>query len=220
MAKICAVSDVHCTDIQTEPADILTVSGDLTYRGSLDELAQFRKWLVAQPQKYKVVIAGNHDFCLEDPKRRAIAENMLGGDGIVYLRDQLTVVEGLRIYGSPWQPWFHDWAFNLERGTEIALKWAMIPENVDILLTHGPPFGYGDRTFWTKERVGCADLLAAIDLKKPRVTCFGHIHEDAGEWTRNGCKLINCNVGYKVGEYPTPKPVVFELEPCTTGFTE
>lgn len=212
--SICAVADVHCQDIKTPEADILAVAGDLTWRGNIKELTKFRTWLVKQPQRHKVVIAGNHDFCFENKNPdRHFAETMMGGDGIIYLKDQMTVVEGLRIYGSPWQFWFYDWAFNLSRGPALAAKWAQIPENLDLLIVHGPPMGYGDMTS-RGERVGCEDLLAAIEAKKPKTAIFGHIHEDTGRWNlKTGTTLYNCSVGpdhaknNKAGQ-----PVLFELD--------
>lgn len=207
--KICSVSDVHASDRlswfqeKTPDADVLTVSGDLTRTGTIEELKLFRKWLVEQPQKNKVVIAGNHDFCLEDPRKRLEAENILGGNGIIYLRDEVTVIDGVKFYGSPWQPWFHDWAFNLKRGPEIRAKWDLIPHNTDVLVVHGPPFMFGDTTV-RGDSVGCVDLLDAIKQVKPQLVCYGHIHEDAGERSyifEDGRKtmLVNCSVGYNVG---------------------
>lgn len=86
------------------------------------------------------------------------------------------------VYGSPWQPEFCDWAFNLDRGEPCAAKWAAIPDNLDILITHGPPYGYGDKTFPSGMRAGCQDLLKRIKESEgpPRVHIFGHIHEDEG----------------------------------------
>lgn len=88
----------------------------------------------------------------------------------------------ISFYGSPWQPEFCDWAFNLDRGESIKSKWAKIPEDVDVLITHGPPQGYGDRTY-SGFRCGCKDLMENIQARKnpPRVHIFGHIHEDAGK---------------------------------------
>jgi Icc-related predicted phosphoesterase len=211
--KIAAIADPHAnTKLVTPDADVLTVSGDLTMRGTLSELAVFRKWLVAQPQKHKIVIAGNHDFCLERKSEVQEAENILAGDGIIYLRDQSVTLDGVHFYGSPWQPWFHDWAFNLRRGYQLQEVWAKIPENVDVFLCHGPPFGYGDRTL-AGERVGCEDLLEAIKLKKPKYTLYGHIHEDVGSWVVDGCQLVNCSVGYPVSWYMKQhdKAFVFDL---------
>lgn len=84
-------------------------------------------------------------------------------------------VEGLRIYGSPWQPEYGNWAFNLDRGAPLKAKWDLIPEGVDILITHGPPKGFGGQT--REGDVGCDDLLEAVNRVKPLIHVFGHIHE-------------------------------------------
>ena len=97
----------------------------------------------------------------------------------------------LRIWGSPWQPWFHDWAFNARRGPEIDAKWKLIPEGIDVLVTHGPPAGFGDMCDHG-EAVGCADLLRHLGRIKPRLHLFGHIHEDRGEWQLGPTRLVNC----------------------------
>lgn len=91
----------------------------------------------------------------------------------------------IKVYGSPWQPEFYGWAFNAQRGPEILAKWRLIPADVDILLTHGPPFGYGDTTSGG-DRVGCLDLMNELTHRiRPRLHVFGHIHEGAGVWTHN-----------------------------------
>lgn len=214
--KICSVADIHVTEsnrpANMPEADCLTVSGDLTMDGSLKQLEAAAKWLRSQPHKYKVIIAGNHDFGLENPKTREEAEALFKGDGITYLCDQEATIEGIRFYGSPWQPWFHDWAFNETRGPAIAKKWALIPTGIDVFLVHGPPAGYGDRVN-SGEHVGCADMLAAIGEKKPRMVCFGHIHESSGCWyTYENSILMNCSVGYRCGYHDTAKRIPFVYE--------
>ena len=216
--KICAIADVHMQDITTPPADVLVVAGDLTWRGKLIELYKFRDWLVKQPQKHKIIVAGNHDFCFENNSTRQDAEITMGGDGIIYLRDQLISIDGVSFYGTPWQPWFYDWAFNLPRGEKLREKWDMIPEGIDVLITHGPPYGYGDTTS-RGERVGCDDLADALDRVKPKFHVFGHIHEDTGSWDKQHgdgsiTKIINCSVGPK-HDYKSMSdagsPVLFEI---------
>lgn len=205
--KIVALADVHNQKPVLPEGDMLVIAGDLTGHGNLRELARFAAWLRKQPHRHKVLIAGNHDFCLQKWSEQQEAENMLGGEGIVYLRDQAVEIEGLKIYGTPWQPWFYDWAFNLERGPEIAAKWELIPEKLDLLITHGPPAGFGDMTD-RGEAVGCADLLRAIELKRPRFMCYGHIHEAPGHWDHQGMSLINCSIGARYS-----KPVEFDITP-------
>lgn len=213
--KIVALADLHCQfDIKTPDADVLVVAGDLTYRGTINELAKARDWLKAQPQKHKVIISGNHDFAFQN--KREEAEIIFSAlDGIHYLRDSSITIDGIKFYGTPWQPWFYDWAFNLLRGKQLADKWALIPNDVDVLITHGPPYGYGDRVH-SGERVGCEDLIKAIEAKRPRVNVFGHIHEDPGQWNFHDTKIINCSVGPDWKDDRAQEPVVFELEPRGT----
>jgi hypothetical protein len=123
------------------------------------------------------VIAGNHDWCFVHEPRAA---RELLGDAI-YLEDSEATVDGLRFWGSPWQPAFNDWAFNLTRGAAIAEKWALIPEGIDVLVTHGPPRGFGDRGPM-EDRAGCEDLLRRVRQVRPRLHLFGHIHQDGGIW--------------------------------------
>ncbi len=192
MPRLVAIADTHNRHAQLElpGGDILIHAGDMTGRGSLRELEAVADWLRAQPHPHKVVIAGNHDFALQQKPREARALF----HGLTFLEDEEATVAGLRIWGTPWQPWFYDWAFNLKRGPEIDEKWQLIPEGIDVLVTHGPPHGYGDLVY-RGERVGCEDLLRHVDRVQPRVHFFGHIHEDKGEWQRGRTRIVNCTTG-------------------------
>jgi hypothetical protein len=151
-------------------------------------------------------VAGNHDWIFQ--KDRQVAENALNRVGAVYLQDSEKTVGGLRIYGSPWQPIFCDWAFNLS-SPDLKEKWARIPEGLDILVTHGPPHGYGDLNP-QNEHVGCEHLLTRIDEVKPRYHVFGHLHGAYGRWERGSTTLINasiCNEAYD----PLNQPVLIEV---------
>src|SRR4051794_3288319 len=114
-------------------------------------------------------------------------------EGLVYLEDAATTIEGLVFYGSPWQPRFAFWAFGAARGAELAAKWRKMPDGVDVLVTHGPPRGFGDRVriFGLERRVGDADLLSRVRDVRPRLHMFGHIHQDPGRWTENGTTFAN-----------------------------
>ena len=193
--RIVAIADTHNSQLSLPDGDILIHAGDLTGRGSLPELERVADWLRAQPHRHKVVIAGNHDFALQ---RNPVAARALF-HGLTFLEDSEVTLGGLRIWGSPWQPWFHDWAFNARRGPEIDAKWARIPEGIDVLVTHGPPYGYGDLVL-DGERVGCEDLLRHLGRVKPRVHLFGHIHEDRGEWQLGPTRIVNCTTSE--GELP------------------
>ena len=173
--------------LQVPDGDLLIHAGDLTQRGTFPQLEEVRDWLLSLPHAHKIVIAGNHDFALEDHRERA---RKIFGPPLTYLEDELATVAGLKIWGSPWQPWFHSWAFNLQRGPDIDAKWRLIPRGVDVLVTHGPPAGYGDKCA-DGERVGCADLLRHLERVKPRLHLFGHIHEDRGEWQVGPTRVVN-----------------------------
>jgi len=151
------------------------------------------------------VIAGNHDWAFQRTPLRARALIRHA----IYLEDEETTVAGLRIWGSPWQPWFFDWAFNLQRGPEIAAKWALIPDGIDVLITHGPPQGILDRTS-RGDAAGCADLLAAVLRVRPRLHLFGHIHEAYGSLERDGIRFVNaCNCSERYR--PVQPPMVVDL---------
>lgn len=110
-----------------------------------------------------------------------------------YLCDTDITIEGLNIWGSPITPWFFDWAFNRKKGEEICRHWKLIPENTDILITHGAPFGILDRTE-SGVNAGCEDLLAEIDLIKPKYHLFGHIHEWYGMRESTHTTFVNGSI--------------------------
>jgi Icc-related predicted phosphoesterase len=202
--SIVAISDTHDLHnyIDIPDGDILVHAGDLTNRGNLCELPSFNKFLGKLPHKHKIVIAGNHDWCFQDEHEGS--KKLLSN--CIYLRDEEVVIQGIRFYGSPWQPWFCDWAFNLQRGEEIREKWDMIPKGIDVLITHGPPYGYCD-TVEQGGNVGCSDLADVVNIIKPQVHIFGHIHEAYGTCVGSQIEFINasiCDLGYN----PTNKPII------------
>ncbi|MBX7185187.1 MAG: metallophosphatase domain-containing protein [Vicinamibacteria bacterium] len=202
--RLVLISDTHNqqSSLVLPAGDALVHAGDFTMRGAEVEVAAFGAWLEAQPFRHKIVVAGNHDFLFEREPR--FARSLLPG-AAHYLFDSEVTLEGLRFWGAPWQPWFLDWAFNLQRGEEIAAKWALIPEGVDVLITHGPPMGTADRTA-RGENVGCADLGEAMARVKPRLSVFGHIHEGYGV---HGDKVnaAICDEKYR----PVNRPIVVDL---------
>jgi len=202
-----AISDTHgmYRDIEIPDGDVLIHAGDITRHGKLSELHDFNNWLGEQPHQHKIIIAGNHDWYFERQKD----ESLTILTNAIYLEDQSITIAGHNFYGSPWQPEFQNWAFNLQRGKEIQEKWNLISNDIDVLITHGPVFGILDKIF-NGENVGCEALLSKIKEIKPKVHICGHIHEGYGEVVHLGIKFINASITtlrYK----PTNAPIVFTV---------
>ena len=191
MVKIIAISDTHSMhdELTVPEGDILVHSGDFTDHGRLDEAQAFNEFLGKQPHTYKIVVAGNHDYCFE----RSPEEAQALITNAIYLQDATAEVMGIKFYGSPWTPWYYDWAFNLHRGADIKAKWDLIPEGMDVLVTHGPPRGIGDRMM-DGEEIGCDDLLAAIQRVKPKYHISGHVHEGYGVRQKFGVNFVNASI--------------------------
>jgi hypothetical protein len=184
--RIVAVADTHLfhDELVVPDGDVFVHAGDLCRGGDLDELRTAAAWIAALPHRHKVIVAGNHDwaFVREPAAARAVLA------GVTYLEDAAATLDRITFYGSPWQPAFHDWAFNLPRGEPLAAVWRRIPTGIDVLVTHGPPAGIGDRSSMGG-RAGCADLRRRVAEVAPRLHLFGHIHQDGGTW-RDGATLF------------------------------
>lgn len=213
--KIVCISDTHNRHDQiiVPDGDILIHAGDATGRGTIEEIEEFNFWFANLPHRYKIFVAGNHDWLFET--NNLYARKLLD-DSIIYLQDSSVEVEELKIYGSPWQPRFYDWAFNLMRGAEIAEKWQQIPGDIDILITHGPPNGILDEVphRYFVENTGCEELRKTVEeiarFGKLKLHVFGHIHCGYGQTENFGVKFVNasnCNESYE----PVQLPFVIEF---------
>ena len=191
--KFVAISDTHGQHVQLSlpQADAIIHAGDLSKRGTAQQVHDFLQWFSGLDYKYRIFIAGNHDFLFE--RLPAEQVNALLPDNVIYLNDNGIEIEGITIWGSPVQPWFHDWAFNRQRGADISKHWNLIPDDTNILITHGPAKGILDRTVYGQE-VGCADLADAIDRSRPAVHICGHIHEAYGVVEGGQTRFINASV--------------------------
>jgi Icc-related predicted phosphoesterase len=211
MPRIVCLSDTHnCNEqIVVPDGDILIHAGDATITGTVDEIVKFNRWFANLPHEIKILVAGNHDWLFETNNN--YARTLLSRE-IIYLQDSSVEIEDLRIYGSPWQPRFFDWAFNLNRGQELAEKWKLIPDDTDILITHGPPFGILDevpRKYWV-ENTGCEELMKKVEKVRPKLHIFGHIHCGYGTCEKFGVKFINasnCDESYE----PTNPPIAIDF---------
>jgi len=207
--KIVCIADTHSfhDDIDMPEGDVLIHVGDMSQRGRLEEITQFNKWLGTLDYKHIIVIAGNHDWFFE--QQPYLARELM--TNCTYLLDEEVIIDGLKIYGSPWQPWFCDWAFNVRRGLAIAEKWARIPDDTNILVTHGPPYPIMDLTYYGKEHVGCRDLSYRIkQLDHLNAHIYGHIHECPGMEEHSNITYVNatiCTLNY----VPKNKPIVIEI---------
>jgi predicted phosphohydrolase len=211
--RIVAVADTHLfhRELAIPDGDVFLHAGDLCRGGSVEELEEALAWIASLPHPTKLVVAGNHDMCLEDAV--AIARPLIGRVA-TYLEDEGTEIGGLRFWGSPWQPAYNGWGFNLARGEPLARKWALIPEGLDVLVTHGPPEGIGDHSSMGPERAGCRDLRARVAVVRPRVHVFGHIHEDGGAWEVDGTTFVNATTW----ESERP-PTVIDIDVLTRRVT-
>lgn len=208
--RIVAVADTHTfeDDLGEIPAgDVFVHAGDMTRGGTPEELSAAAAWIAGLPHRHKIIVAGNHDWGFAKDRKRSVelfAE-------CHYLEDSAIVIDGVKFWGSPWQPEFHSWAFNLPRGPALAEKWDLIAADTDVLVTHGPPAGYGDNIDFNRaSRSGCVDLLAAVRRIKPRLHMYGHIHQDGGMWRED--LVVFANVTTWECERA---PSVFDVDPQT-----
>jgi Icc-related predicted phosphoesterase len=210
--RLVAVADTHLfhDDLVIPDGDVFIHAGDLCRSGRLDELILAARWINALPHRHKVVVAGNHDWAFA---RRPDAARAVFVPSVIYLEDAACTIDGVAFYGSPWQPEFGAWAFNLPRGEALRAKWAEIPEGTDVLITHGPPAGFGDRVS-PRRREGCADLRDRVRALRPALHLFGHIHEDGGLWRDDAVTFANVTTADAARS-----PTVLDLDPRTRALT-
>jgi Icc-related predicted phosphoesterase len=229
--RIILTSDLHGNLPEIPECDLLIIAGDICpdfmyqrqngndvkFMDGSTKQAQwlntiFRDWLAATPAKYVVGIAGNHDFVFQSAHHK-VAPPLPW----YYLEGEEVELDGLRIYGTPWVPNLTSWAFYGGHGGVDQAKLDAIPEGIDILVSHGPPQGYGDlipigskygRT--NPVRVGCQNMNATLARVKPRVFVCGHIHEGFGHYCHPHVEEGIFNVAY-VDEFYAARGVVEEL---------
>lgn len=220
MSTLVLVSDTHGyhRSIHVPPGDILVHAGDWTKKDiGRKEARDFLDWLSNLPHSYKIFIAGNHDGAPEKfpgPFREMVKATT---GNVIYLEDEGATVGGLKFWGSPVTPEFFNWHFNRARGEAIRAHWDKIPNDTDVLITHGPPYGFGDWSNHERTHAGCKDLWDAVNRVKPRLHVCGHFHEG------HGCRTITyedgkttqfvnasiCNSRY----YPAQPAHVLEINP-------
>ena len=198
------ISDTHGKhhEINIEKdLDMIIHCGDSTnyyeWMPNQKEFENFIVWFSALPIKHKVLIAGNHDAWATKKYNIDRVKEL----GIKYLEHEYLEIEGIKMFGSPYTPMFNNWHFMKDRG-KLDRWWQAIPENLDILITHGPPQGILDVSRNPEnvlEFCGDKSLLRHILRAKPKYSCFGHIHNfkdcvNQGTRIYEGITFINASV--------------------------
>jgi predicted phosphohydrolase len=206
VVRLVCISDTHMMheELVLPKGDILIHTGDFCHEGTVSELRKFIEWLKRQPFEHKLVVAGNHDFCLDEVKAdemhfsartnrssapakdwmRSGRETAADSANCIakhahYLFDSGVKIHGIRFWGSPYQPKFEG-AFGLDReSSRLRSTWERVPQETDILLSHTPPHERRDKTP-RSGNVGCKELLACCQRVRPMLNIFGHIHEGHG----------------------------------------
>ncbi|KAL8577175.1 hypothetical protein ACOMHN_047943 [Nucella lapillus] len=242
--RFVCMSDTHGTVEQSRrefhkrvpDGDVLIHCGDFSMGGDASEIKAFDSFIARLPHPVKLVIAGNHELTFEDAsygvhpvlirQQLGMSLNATSWEVVVgckallehamYLEDESINLCGINIYASPWVPSFGCWGFSASRGDKLLEKWNQIPSTTDILITHGPPCGYGDA--FGPNRAGCVELLNTVVKRvKPKFHAFGHIHSGYGMWTNGTTTFINsavCSNKYK----PDHDPIVFDY-PLPSGYS-
>jgi Icc-related predicted phosphoesterase len=200
---ISCTSDCHGNlNFKVPESDLLLIAGDLCPASHNSHLSidlqanwlnyNFREWLLNQPIKECVCVSGNHDWIWEVAPDRVPKMNKK----FHYIEDEIIEIIGLKIYGTPVQPSFNNWAFNREEKS-LQKYWNNIPKGLDILLLHCPPYGVLDKTKhpnYESKRIGSKSLLKKIEEVKPKLVVFGHNHADHGIVEKNDVKYINASL--------------------------
>ena len=192
--KIWLISDTHGKHEELlipDHIDMVISAGDGgTYKNPYEckaDLHRFLTWFNNLPIKHKVYIPGNHDTAME----AGLIEEEIYQE-VYILKHESIEIDGVKIFGSPYTPAFYDWAYNSTE-EELVELWKDIPNDLDILVTHGPPLGILDKC-QDGYRAGCRHLLYEVERANPKYHVFGHIHEDGGkEEEHNGTKFINAS---------------------------
>jgi Icc-related predicted phosphoesterase len=196
MTKLICTADLHENLIDIPACDLLLIAGDVSFAFKGDLAAkqyflahEFGAWLERVPAREVVLVAGNHDQSIE---------RWGPPDGLRchYLEDTGIELCGLKLWGTPWQPWFYDWAFNAPRRDGeafLASKFELIPDDTDVVICHGPPRGFGDHTGPAdgQPHVGSTALVEALERVQPRLMLCGHIHSGYGRYRLGPTEIIN-----------------------------
>lgn len=201
--RIIIISDTHNKRIELPPADLLICCGDHSSMGYARELVAFDKWMEEIKPNYKhgiLLVPGNHDWLYQ--REPGVAKALV--PSVKVLIHEAIEIEGIKFFGSPWQPIFGNWAFGLSN-KELAEKWAQVPDDTQVLISHAPPYLILDQLdeHGSDPGANVGDVSLALRIKELRdlkLSCFGHIHCAANVLEQNGVTFINaaiCDEYYK-----------------------
>jgi predicted phosphodiesterase len=220
MRFVC-ISDTHGTFPNVPEGDVLIHAGDATFRGTTGELKRFRKWMKSLPHEIKIFVPGNHELTLDSYNKHfsKYLKSALAKEVYLLVHKGITIATetggDVKLQGCSYQPYFNNWAFNIDSEEERAQLYRQIFDDTEILVTHCPPYGILDSEPYDygpilPHRMGCKALMERVkELKQLKVHIFGHIHESYGIKKKNGVLFINAaqmNKDYQL----TNKPIVFD----------
>lgn len=180
-----AISDVHnqYDNLVIPPCDILISAGDFSFQGQPTEVKDFHEWLNEQEANHIISVQGNHEKWVEANFQLAKEMAVRACPAVYFMDEGIVEIEGLKIFCSAVTPWFNDWAWN-KWPAELAKHWQRIPDDIDILVTHGPAYGIHDlivQGYDKGKKVGCPYLLERIKEIKVPIHICGHIHAHGGK---------------------------------------
>ncbi len=215
--KICAISDTHNKhrDIKIPESDVLICAGDISMLGQEEIVNDFIEWFGSQNQKHKIMIFGNHEVGYSNHLNSKYIESqkLMKKYNIKYLQNSEIIIDNIKFYGSPATPYFGGLEWNYNRGRDISMIWDKIPDDTDVLITHGPAYGIHDivyRKFFLTSNEGCSDLLNKINSLKIKAHICGHIHSGYGILKQNNTTFVNaalCDNHYSL----INNPIVFDI---------
>jgi Icc-related predicted phosphoesterase len=215
--RIAALSDQHGCMPEVPPCDLLLVAGDICPDRVRDTVAMFqpqvqsvwfdrmiRPWIAASPARHRIATWGNHDFCGQACDYSSDRPGRAPATTLQIVVDELTTVPSaastgardVTIWATPWSIAFGDWAF-MKSAEQLAATYARIPAGIDVLMSHQPPYGYGDLVTdlsGDRAHVGSRELLAAIERVRPGIVVCGHIHAGHGRYEHQGVPIYNVSV--------------------------
>lgn len=195
--RLVAISDVHnrWQKLVIPECDVLISAGDYSFHGEPHVVKLYHEWLNQQPAARIISGNGNHEEWVEKNFEEAKSIALTACPRVDFIEEGGVTIEDVNFWYSAITPWFNDWAYNRRPGPDIDKHWQLIPEDTDVLITHGPPYGVLDVVYYSngvpKERVGCWNLKERIKQVKPDIHIFGHIHGSHGEVHEEGVSYYN-----------------------------